>query len=400
MGKYTALDHPALDVMIEGHIQGIVDAVTSRMQPKGIILRGSFGRGEGSVVIQGEQMRFLSDYEIDVVAISPFCRSVLREITTRLTNDFRVHTGLRWIRPDFFSKQRIGPFNVGPAPPTISLYESRYGSRTIYGIDILEIAPQIDPLKIRWDSALLLMLNRMAESMLYMSPDNSAAQDALENYYWINKTILACAEALLVVWGQYHYSYKERGERFAALAGEKLSFLPDGGRKLSTLVEAAIEFKLRPNPGLYPDSLEKTWRTVIPLVDLVFQYLVKVTLGIELEIYAAYPRLYLQKASHPRGWSAFSELFVSKLLEAYRSYKNRTFPPGLFSKNQIGLIVYAVVPLLFHCQMRDGCDETLRAARRWMKLLGHLDGPFMDLQVEKDYLRTKIIRYWEVYCRG
>lgn len=400
MGKYTAQDHPALDEMIEGHIQGIVDAVTTRMQPKGIILRGSFGRGEGSVVIRNQQTIFLSDYEIDVVAISPFCRSILRQLTERLTHEYKVHTGLRWIRPDFFSKQRLGPFNVGPAPTTISLYESRYGSRTIFGLDILEKAPKIEPQQIGWESGLFLMLNRMAESLLYMNCDNGAAQDDLLNFYWINKTILACAEALLVVWGQYHYSYKERGARFAGLAKEKLTFLPDGGRELAALVAAATEFKLKPNPALYPDSLQKTWETVIPLVDQVFRYLVKETLSIDLNDYTAYPPQYLQRDPHLHRSMVLPEFFVSKLLEVYRSYKNRNLPPGLFRKNQIGMIVYAVVPLLFHCQMLDECEEILRTARRWMKLLGNLDGPFKDLQVEKDYLRKKIVRYWEVYCRG
>jgi len=44
----------------------------------------------------------------------------------------------------------------------------------------------------------------------------------MEAVRWINKLVLACAEALLLSWGEYHYTYAERGRRFAATSGEHL----------------------------------------------------------------------------------------------------------------------------------------------------------------------------------
>jgi hypothetical protein len=87
MGKYTILDDPLADQIVSSHMQKIVAVVRSRMEPQAIILLGSFGRGEGSVIVQDGQLRFLSDYEIDVATVSPFYRSVFTEISHQITTE-------------------------------------------------------------------------------------------------------------------------------------------------------------------------------------------------------------------------------------------------------------------------------------------------------------------------
>jgi len=400
MGKYTAHDNTFVDALIQEHMDRIVATVIAATSPLSIILRGSFGRGEGSVIIQGQETHFLSDYEIDVVTYSPFNRKSFKRISDRLTAELDVQTSLRWVRPDYITKLKVGPIVVGPAPVTIELYESRYGSSILYGEDFIHSNSDIDPHRIRLDSGIFLVLNRMAESMLYMTPTKELIYDELERYYWITKTILACADALLLLWGQYHFSYKERGNRFAALAETKMDFLPDRGCLLATLVAQATEYKLHPRPGLYQASVKETWQLVIPIIDLVFYHLVEQILCIMPDNYETFPAQYLIKISDHSAQKNPSKFLALKLLEIYRSIRIRNLPRGIFSQFYIGQIVDAIIPLLFHSYASENCDQVLRISRQWMKLLGQLKAPSSDQYAEQEYLRQRLTWYWKVYCYG
>mgnify|MGYP000869345888 FL=1 len=98
MGNYTALEDPLIDQTIENHMRRIVESIVARMPPQTIALRGSFGRGEGSVMPRGDSLYFLSDYEIDVATPSPFYRSVFSELSKEMTEQLGVQTGIRWMQ--------------------------------------------------------------------------------------------------------------------------------------------------------------------------------------------------------------------------------------------------------------------------------------------------------------
>jgi len=400
MGRYTALDDPIVDQKIESHFQDIIAAIRARMEPLSIILRGSFGRGEGSVYLQNGNICFLSDYEIDVVTLSPLYRSTFKELTLQLTGDLGIQTGLRWARPDFLTKQRIGPLIVGDAEPTISLYEMRYGSMILYGEDYFAAAPEVNPADLTLESGMFLLLNRMAESMLYMRTSGEPGHTNLESYYWVNKTILACAEVLLLIWKQYHFSYAERGKRFAGLAVEKFNFLPDQGVALSKLVATATEYKLRPHPALYPESVKDTWHTVIPVVDQVFRYVIEEILDFPVQNYDNFPAQYLQRTASLSRFDPFGWRLALKLLDLYRCMRIPTVPKGLFSRHYLYEIVYSVVPLLYNAQSTDDCADLLRTARKWMNLLGKMDNPSSSPNTEKEYITNQLIWFWKVFCHG
>ena len=400
MGKFTARDDAVLDRMIEGHMTRIVETVLPNMQPAAIILRGSFGRGEGSVAVSGGQYHFFSDYEIDVATYSSGYRTLFKRLSRQLTAELNVETSLRWVRPDFLEKDRIGPFVTGAAPHNISLYESRHGSRVLFGDDFISKSAEVDPAKILKRDGITLMLNRMAESMMNMDARGGAVNKNRDSNYWFNKTILACGEALLLSWGQYHYSYAERGRRFAALADGNLSFLEDGGRQLTELFKRATQYKLIPDPALYPEPAAELWQSSIPLIDQVFGHLGKELLGIRPWNYETYPEVYLERRMEHKEKKNLTEDAFEKLLDIYRSVRARHFPPGLFAALSLDEYVYASLPLVFHSLGTDDCAQVLQAARESMKPLGKLEDPKPETRLERDYLRQAITWYWKVYCYG
>jgi hypothetical protein len=400
MGNFTVLDDPLADQIVSAHMQKIVIAVRSRMEPQAIILRGSFGRGEGSVMVQGDQLHFLSDYEIDVATGSPFYRSIFTEISNQLTTELGVETCLRWVRPNYMSTARVGPIPMGAAPATISLYESRYGSQIIYGHDVIGSGPAVNPNEIELASGVQLVLNRMAESLYYMPRTTDAEQDELKIFYWITKTILACAESLLLLWGQYHFSYEERGRRFAAMSNGRLGFIPDLEVELSELVARATEFKLHPKHGLYQKTIHETWQQVVPICASVFHHLTEQVLGFSFCNYTEYPEQYLEYQSASIKNLSPQHLLALKLLDIYKFIRQQRIPRGLLLPYDASQVVFSVVPLLFvgWAGKTDTSAALLSEARRWLNLIYPLKSPQSDYWDEWELLRTQMLRAWKNFC--
>lgn len=400
MGKYTALDDPIVDQTIEEHMRRIVAAIRSRVEPHSIFLRGSFGRGEGSVMVQDGELRFLSDYEVNVVISSPFYRSFLAKLSRQLTLELGVDISLSWTRPDYMYKDRLGPFPMGSVPKTTGRYESRYGSLTLYGQDIFQSAPHMDPCQIALSSGVRLVLNRMAESLYYISEANDTPLDDLSIFYWINKIILACAESLLLLWGQYHYSYKERGRRFVSMADDRLDFMPDQGVLLSELVDRATEFKLRPRPDFYQGAVGEMWLKVIPVVDAVFRHLVEEVYHFSFEQYVEFPEQYLQYATRNSQSLSPLRLVIVKLLWVYKYLRKKCLPRGILLPFSVSSVVYAVVPLLFVGWTSD--DETLtemlNKVRECLELVCSLESPEPNPRNEWTALKRRMLWAWKNFC--
>lgn len=400
MGRYTVLDDPLVDQTIKRHLQRAVEAILNGMVPRAIILRGSFGRGEGSVLVQQGKLRFLSDYEIDVATVSPLHRSLFAQLSGTSTAESGVETSLRWVRPDYLSRQRVGLLPMGPAPPTISLYESRYGSRTLYGEDIVGAGPVIDPRQIVPVSAIILVLNRMAESLYYLPPAQKAGADHLETYYWVNKMILACAEALLLLWAQFHYSYAERGRRFAAAPECGLAFLGPQGDTLRHLVAQATEFKLRPRCSLHERPIRETWMQLIPICGAVLRHLTEQMLGFRFECYAEYPEQFLRYAAEATGSLSRLQVAALKLLDVYKHVRRHRLPRSLLMPFRASSLVFAVVPLVFVGWACSGEAQAalVTQARHQLGRIDRLKSPKSEPQDEWEALRHHTLWAWKNFC--
>lgn len=397
---FTALADPYLEQTVEAHLQRIVAEVTSRMEPTAILLRGSFGRGEGSVVVSDGQMDFLSDYEIDVATFSPFHRSLFRELSRQLTTELGVETSLRWVRPDYMLKNRVGPLPMGVAPITISLYESRYGSQTLYGQDIVDTAPAIDPCDIRIESAAFLMMNRMAESLSFMTWVEDREGNDWGVYYWINKTILACAESLLLLWGRYHFSYAERGRRFAAMARDHLDFMGHDGVVLADLVVRATEFKLRPRLSLYSEPIHAVWQRVIPICDRVFRQVAMHAFDLCFLHYSEFPQQFLQRATDAYRTLPLLHRGALNLLNLYKCLRVGRLSRALLSPFAISSAVYAVVPPMFVSWAARGetLPVLLAEIRRWLRMVCRIEAPASDVRTEWETLRQQVLSAWKNFC--
>jgi hypothetical protein len=401
MGRYTVLDDPIVDRTVEDHMQRIVAAVTSRIRPRAIILRGSFSQGEGSVVVEGGRLRFLSDYELMAVTPHYRDRKWLRIVAREMTTQLGVETSISRVHPESIVHNSLGNRPLkSVARPTIGMYEVQRGGRTLYGEDFLGRGPVIDPCNLDTWTGLRLMLNRMAESLSHLSTTDKN-WDALR---WVNKTELSCADALLIVHGQYHNSYAERGRRFDSLVPKLDAVLQQAGY-MPDLVRRATLFKLRPSLDLYPEPMPLIWQQVKHICDATFRYVIEKGMGFSFDDYVEFPQRYLNqlRARNKLGKSWLPPLpapLAQNLFLTLKLLRARQLPPpalltqATYPAHQI---VFSVIPLAF----LGNSMEVLNEARRWLGKICHFEAPGdADMATQWDHLKKCTMRAWKDYCYG
>jgi hypothetical protein len=307
------------------------------------------------------------------------------------------------MRPSRLWTNQVKNLAYGKGTPSIYMYETKSGGRTIYGHDLLSQCPAIDPRDIPLRAGTTLVFNRMAEALDYL-PCSTAdgANSRPDVITWLNKVALACAEALLLSCGQYHYSYAERGRRFAAAAENSFALLIAQAPALPDLVCRATAFKLHADSSLYPNDLQPMWEQVFASSGVVFRYLMEEELGLAFGSYSEFPARFLahpkvRRTYNPYRLPPFPPPLDQKLIDGIRYLSRRRWPPrGFFMPNTLYQVVYSLVPVLFYsCSLGDR-EVALEEVRRWLGQLEQLDPPSSDPQLEWNYLRKRLVCNWEL----
>ena len=405
MGNYTALDNPIVDNYIENHLNQIVSAITAQTTPQSIILYGSTARGEASVMVEGERVHMLSDYEISVVGRFPGLRRLCATLSHQMTSRLGVSTGINWMYPSRLQTNQTKNLAFGQGSASIFMYELNSAGQTLYGQDLLKSSPPIDPDEIPLGAGIQLILNRMAEALDYLPCSTTNKNHSrLDIVTWINKTVLACADALLLSAKCYHYSYQERGKRFAVIARDRFAPLIAKAPTSPELVERAVEFKLRPDPGLYPKNLSAVWSEVAVLGDVAFRYLIEQQNNRNFDSYAEFPAISLAHSQTQRNQRRYRigpiiSLLRRKLIEGAKHLDQKHWPPQIFfTAYNPSQVVYTLVPLLFQSCFSNDREMILSEVRQWLGLLAKLPPPSPDANIEWNYLRQQLLRNWKVFC--
>jgi hypothetical protein len=210
MGKYSLIDNEEADSRIGQILDHIVREICEAVNPISVILAGSFGRGEGTVTFENGKVDILSDFEICVVSPDVRCRAKCEKLSKKLSQDLCAEITVAWMSPERVSCNKNSNATFGRNYPSIFMYELKAGSKVLYGRDVLTYNV-IDPKKLPLWEGIKLLFNRMAESL----SDIFAAEARLYREKWMNKTLLACGDILLLDNKLYHHSYNERKQRLA-----------------------------------------------------------------------------------------------------------------------------------------------------------------------------------------
>jgi hypothetical protein len=232
----------------------LIDAMGDRLEALFVI--GSFGRGEGGVVVRPGALRAVNDFDLLAVVRQGSQFSSGGNLIADLLHALADEVSVKQIDLALSTRWRLAiPAN------SVSRYEMRWGHRLLAGRPItIRAAPaRLIPLSegaryFRTRGCGLLIARLLLDGSGHFSAERRAELVKIE----LNKAALAIGDAALIAARRYHFSYAERGRRVAALVGCD-ALLP---HELD-MYASAVAWQLRPtfdNLGLA--QLERTWHEI------------------------------------------------------------------------------------------------------------------------------------------
>jgi hypothetical protein len=378
---FTESADPAVEAAIERRLALVVDRARAVPDLDAVLLGGSLGRGEGTVLDGAVQ----SDAELYLVGRSPGIRRVAAQLELELNAAGSLpQVSIAWLDPRRLARGWTKNLSRRAAR-SIHLYELAAGSRVLLGS--APRALNIDPAAIPLAEGVRLILNRLAEaSSLVAAHDPDAPR-------WLDKILIACGDALLLAVGRYHVSYRERAGRM--LETHAPWPMPQGWR---STVLAAYERKLRGGGSA-------------PAVDLVADHAsaalrgaVAGDLGLSVASWTDFPAAFVRKASRrkdylrylpPLGPAATYEglIILSRVRRARLRIAPRTAVAAVGGKPLSLVTQGAAAPLFVGIATRDAV--LVRAAADSL-VAGGIPRAELNAPEDAEAVARTLGRYWEV----
>lgn len=271
--NYTKYDNKKINHEIANQLSIIVDEILKYKDELGIVsivLLGGFGREEGSIIFRNGRVEPLNDYDVNIVVEKHFpffnnlppldVNKIINVISDNIKNKIDIsHVDMGAI-----------PYSILPTLPNIiANYEIKYGGKILWGEDVLKKMPNYDPKEIILSDGITLLFNRFNCLINGFPPANLNRKE--HSIVQLVKPLHACCESLLLLSGDYHYSYEERNKRFKKIFPEIFPELYKRIPQLIEYVDKAIKFKLHPDYDMFPDH-EKLWKNTVDMYFEVFKY--------------------------------------------------------------------------------------------------------------------------------
>ena len=214
---YTRERIPEIEASIDKLLQKIVSLLIRALSPRSIILHGSLGRGEGTILFSNGKMQFVSDIEIGCVTKKLWKRGMLSNLQSSLEKKFGVELTLSMFLPARFNIGRTSNWILVQNPLTLEQYELISGLRVLWGSDPRRSSVLPNPARIHnWD-VLRLIFNRVAELVDVLVSNH---QGPMKLKKGIVKLFMACGDTVLLLSQQYHFSYIKRKRQLSNLVNQ------------------------------------------------------------------------------------------------------------------------------------------------------------------------------------
>lgn len=247
------------------HLQIICSRVLDTMSETtcSLILTGAATQCEGSAISSKNKVKILSDYDILVVVKNgddTTLRKKLRQLSIDLTKELRVQGLLSCVA--LHPTTKAGLTSLIPTIANLNLKDS---GAILYGEDVSNLIPSINPKEIpKWD-ALKILFNRACEQLLYLHPNlfynDSIPENLLElNIYQTTKTFLDICTSLLAFHGMLVPTYIKRINEFKRLL-DRSAFLNELIPS-STLFQEWLDFKMSPDLRNLPKTISDSNKTL------------------------------------------------------------------------------------------------------------------------------------------
>lgn len=336
MGSFTTHTLQAVDETIETHMQILADLCRLNLGSNldSLVLAGSFGRGEGSVLISEDgSVRPMRDYDVRVILHQP----AAPEVVGRIRERFMQATGLGGTAEQFSGETgfslTLEPLTVGQLGGAfvrdrdLRAYDHVTASRLIWGRDhsanlqfpASEI-PQVNGLRFLYQK----MVGLVGHVAGPESFDHAAEDNRSTLVYECDKTFVEICTALCLLAGAYVPSYRARADLFSQnyrlLFPDLALLLPD----LDKQILRATQEKLRPGstPSV-PPAVNFTRARKALLV--THRYYVRKLYGIDVVP---------SRAGCRKLAKALSASYFQKAVSGWLSEKHFDNPPARWALNE------------------------------------------------------------------
>lgn len=420
MGKYTV--YPAwVDKKIYEKLKVVIDEIKGDIPLISLILVGGFGRGEGSVKIEKDEVTPLNDFDLYAIAEKKVSEKKINQIARRIEKKLgsKGYSLEKFSPFDFYIDLRVLTLDqLGAVLPLIKYYEMKHASYVIGGEDVRDIIPDFKTEDIPFSEGVRFLFNRMSHILewrpLHFGEVPEWQRQTLS--FAITKVYLEIVTALSLIGGFYAPTYIERLKGFKKDYRRTFPGLAAKFPKLADDVEFFTNLKLEFDLEAMKD-LESEWfraRTYI----------------LETSLF------YCQKCFGVRNWEDFLERTSKKYLQPYLKVmiKRKTglkvgkasllalnylaqmyltfawflkvskasrefYLPILTSFKDPGLRIFACLPSLISCIDRDGNINQLK-----FKKAGRVLQRIYPVKLEEDAnlqtfnnLRKAYIDAWKIY---
>ena len=356
----------------------IVDKLVSDFSSEAILADGSLGRGEMTVLQNKGDNLIISDCDLQIVTEKRYSRIHMLNYSSILSDSLGMEVNVRRTNPEIFYQKVHKDPKHNLERPSISTYERKYSSRTLFGKDFTKEIPEIASARIPVWEGIRLLYNRIAELLEYAKPeyvfseisgrDKNTFSEDHHYYYWKNKCMLACIDALLLGIHKYHWSIKKKKEYFESTSGEEFGGLFDNNNELLEQMINSIEYKMSGKIV----SPHLSWSAVVRSIELVFLWLVSRELNIRLNSVYELPNIWLRSSKvrmeYYRGPTP-SLIYQNSIVLAKLFLFPRFFPspkllliPNVFWAH----VMYSQLPLILLAPSERDGRKYLRKSRNYL----------------------------------
>jgi len=204
---------------LESYIANLIEQVRERILTRfpaieGLILIGSYGRGEGVVRAVGDSFEPANDLDFVLIfggTVTPGIRAGARQLSAEIASE----TGVRHIDLVLMTESEFIA-----SPPSMLRFDMRRGGKVLHGSDeLLNRIPVISPDPFTREEIRNLLINRMVTLLEgYPAVSNSLAPEVKARQ--IAKAILAVTDAMLFQHRRYKTSYVKKLEALGKIAAD------------------------------------------------------------------------------------------------------------------------------------------------------------------------------------
>jgi len=240
MSKYTLVNNSSADLIIENDLSQIVKVLVESFGDVviSILLMGSFGKGEGSVVKENDRYRPLNDYGI-AICVGRNKSSEVRKKLATIISKIQSLVSVKQVDVSVIEYWKL----IIPIPST-SRYDLSRGNKVLYGrkIIIASVPSRFIPL----EEGVRYFRNRggglLISRLLLDGFGNFLEKKRLElAQIEINKALIVIGDASLILSGKYHYRYLERMRRVQNGFGRGIT--QEGKRNYIKAVKTKLDAK-------------------------------------------------------------------------------------------------------------------------------------------------------------